>query len=1534
MSEFNELVKSFLLGNNIPFEESEKEPNTYILSEMGKKQGILAKLFEGFKPQKESLKLFILDRSSNDIEINEEVDFIIWNDSLSGKNLEESIKRHISKKENIQIDGPLQQYDPRYIGMGKDILFVKFSNKSREEDFLEMNKEIVNNTCGEDFFLKEIILEEKRFVFILEETNETQYLKREYNHFMTLFCQEKGLTGQSLPIYFDSNDFWFGGLLHAQLTNRLDQALGLFFTEDSIFYMVRLGYIIPFINEIDLFCKEGYLNPQSPYISHIFHLCGERGMFVTSCSRYNLFFEDIREIAEFENLKKNRNNKWLKTIAKPMGARILEDEINSIYFENETQLEVNRVMQQNELLLKKWFEDRDFPILKTIDKKILIKQVAVQWMEKGYYYIELDEFNNLLFESNILSEGKRALAHIHEIVRAVVNSNILILSDYNQIIPISKLMGYTIILWILEEEFHIQSLKDWLFRPAFSQRFYQILLKRFALDENRNILMPLLLGVQDILNEKNETVTNLSRNIIENALDMYIAFQNSPYIKNSIPITGKRLYDLTMSHKLIYKLKFQGADLHNTLFQQSVFIECEFKDCNLTSAYFAGSTFLNCQIINSNLRNADFSGSYFRNCIIKNNKYDDLIIIGCSFSKCKIDIEKEKRKKNRALKIWSEASSGIGGQKLKQNFDLPILIYLLWKKNKFYTRYGFNIDPDIHFKYFKNELSNLKSKNFLEQYNYCDIYDETDLKPELFFAMPGTFYYVNAKCKKEFNYKDSKNLFIDHVIKYKTVNENGIENIMFKILFHTEKDIFIEENQNMEYWFRNPICLSNKLIGHGVSGIFSSYEKLLIATDIGGLFLFRKKNNEWFNTDNQFQSEPVSKIYPDCFENMIFVKRGSSVIEIWDTLNELLMSGRIVTSFKEILSIRLIENLYNIVIYGEWVDGSVGALVYNIINKHLITYWNILSKEKILNEKSEELEIKYFQEVEILIASLKEKALREVSLKNGYLKKGCKELSQIMESLEIVPPHSLVYMEGESVEFEWKIKSNDPERFPINKTFTDIISGNKLDFEYEIKIGDILNVQSGVMKIEHGTLEISIKWKESFLDSKNIPCGDYNLNFNISLLGEERQQEGIFKLRPKNPFKGGESISKKIGSDYLFVGRKTELKIALELISNGSSFSIKGARRIGKTSFMNRLLEILPENFIAAYVSFEEFETNSSHSLLLSKIQKGLNNLKKTYPEIYYEFREEFDASGVLKPSLDFEWLVSLGLDRLKEKYPELIMQKIIELEKERRNGASLTILIDKLADYLKSMNSKNKIVFIIDEIGIVEKKGIKLNEIFTPFRPIIGRGNIVIILAGIPLNFHELTKGADLIKDSGFMSYLNKQIILGPLSKEECKGLIRNNLSSRFNIDDNVLEYALQLSAMRPEDLQIIMHQALEKIIFDNSSKKIEQNQEIEYHHIEAGFSELLEKRGWTCAQIWEKISLKGKDYLKNKLNANGKSLRELLDVALDEVDFKNICEEDIEIFKGYGFTNPDEKSLIIPVYFQEWIRQQYYLRQFKMED
>lgn len=1576
MNEFNELVKAYLLGNNVIFEESEKENNTLILSDINKKRSFTAKLFGHLKVQKESLKIFMLDNTGDNIELNDTADIIIWNDSFSGKNLASKIKAELGRRTKQTVEVAIGDFDSRFLGMGKDILFAKFYGPNRTKEILEVARLPLAPGFEEKSFFTNETLGKKRFNFILEETAQEQYLKQEYNRFMEFFCRSDGLLSHSLPLFFNSIDFWFGGMLHALVTNRLNQDLGLFVTEDTVFYMIRLGYLIPFIAEMDLFCKETYLNPQAPQIAHLFYLCGERGMFVSSCTWDSVLFENVKGVITNNTIAVLSDDDWLLTIAKPMGSRILDDKDNAQLFNTETglqkQLVADDIIKKNEQIVNEWLDNPDFPILKPTDRRILLKQVAAKWLERDGFYLDLEDFYSILFTSDILREGKRTLSHVHEIVRAIMSSGVMVKSDYNHIIPVSNLMGEAVIRWMLTEEYNDTeiTLEKWLDRRGLNQRVIRNLLKRFAEQTEKNIFTPLSHMILNLLNDDRiHEAQPINPEIIKNAFEMHIAITNGNYVQGARPVTSSRLYDLNMSHKIIINLELERADMHNILLQQSVFIGCRFVECNLTSSYNAGSTFLHCLFEKTSLKNADFSGSYFRGCTFIDNGYENAILFGCSFSDCQMELDLSPGGKHRDIKLWTDGSSGVLGKEQGKEYDLPILIYLLQRQYLFFSRYGFKINPDVGFHYSDKPWGMVKDEGFLEKYNYFDLYDQGLKKPELFFAKPGSIHHIHNGEKTDYPNIIAPKITIDHVIKYRKTDDKGTETWHTKILYHTPTETLVEENPNHEHWFQTPRIISKKFVGRGVSGIFVNPVTILMSTDLGGLFLFQWREGNWTVIDSKFQSEPATQVFPDCFESMVFVKRGATVIEIWDTLNDLSLFGKVVTSFGKIIGIRLIENLNHVIIYGEWGDGSIGALVYNIINKHLVTYWPILSQAEAgarSEEHTQMLEGSYKSKVAEILAVLKEKSSREVSLETGYIKEGRRELQQILDSLAIIHPEMLIYMEGEPVEFQWVIKNNSPSENIGLKTYIDIESGEVADFEFEIKIGDIISVLSGKMNMERSPNQISVLWKEDPLKkSKGDIWGDHKLIFSISLLGETRQEVRTFKIRPANPFKGGVSLSKEMGSDYLFVGRDNELKKALELIDRGNSFTIKGARRIGKTSFINRLRENLPGKILTAYISLDEFEKNKTRDDAASKISTGTTQFSQKYPAIYNEYAEMFtslqnalykvqtgtaalynkhpdvyrefkDLFSSLKSALfalDFEWLMARGLEKLKERYPEIVEPIWPKLEEYIKAGKDGGAVFSRFAKYLDTFNNPPKIVLLIDEIGIANTKGVALNNLFNPFRPLIDSYGIIVILTGIPYNFHELTSALDVQTDSGFMSYVGDHIVLGPLTDLECKQLIRNNLSKRINVSETVLDHALNMSTRRPEDLQLIMHHAMENLGKKAADLKVN-NIKLKRSHIECGFDQLLEIRGYTCSKIWEKISGKGKRFLKTQLKTVAANPEKSLNIPFKQMDEKNILKEDIEIFKGYGFSTPDETELVLPMYFQEWVRREFYKREFKKED
>ncbi len=1530
MSEFNELVKAFLFGNNLNVEQSDKDRNVLTLPNINKGKGLMPNVFNRLYTRKDILKIYLIDSSGSQEEQltlpPDDMDIVIWNDSFSGNDLEAQIKKKIKEnrkieeeknknrpKQRINMEAPLDTIDERYLGMGRDILFSKFYGKEEREDkLLGSGLLSISPNAGNQPVLPPDVPGKKRFALIVEESQNTSYLRNEFNRFFESFCKEQGVTAQSLPVYFSSLDFWFGGLLHTQLTNRLNMDLGLFLTDDSVFYMVKLGYIIPFIDELDLYSTDNYLNPQSPRISHLFHLCGERGAFAASCSRDSVFHYDVWEGRPTGELGVRSKKEWSKTIAKPMGNRILEDEENArlvIPSPDEDFLEAERLVEAHEKEILQWLAEPDFPILKTADRKSLLKRVAEKWLIKGACFIDIDEFHIILFEHNLLPTGKRTLADIHQIVRGMMDSGILMLSDFNHMIPDSRLMGNAIILWMLRENYEREktSLVTWLSRHGLTQRILHRLIESFAGDQSRDILTPLTGKVIDILNADNN-----DPEVIKNALELYIALCNRTpdHEYRGHPVRSQRLADLAMSHKIVKDMEFESADMHNILFQQSTFIQCTFKECDLTSAYFAGSAFLKCRFIQSDLRNADFSGSYFYDCRLRGNKYDDLVLLGSLLEKCdkENDLPEHADAEEQKLTIWIDGSKGISRQ--TEKYDLPVLIHLLQSKYKYYTNFGFQITPDVGFRHPGLKLHPVEDKLFLERCSYYDVYDQVNREAELFFVKSDSVYRVTGRGNSRYSIQGHPNVLIDHVIKYKETTEHGNDTIKTKVLFHTPENTYIKENFTSSNWFEHCYKISGLFIGRSTTCSFLSPTRILAATDVGGLFLLEKDDRDWFVLGSKFHSEPANHIFPDSFESMAFVRRGAAVIEIWDTLNNLSLWGRLVTSFSRIFSIRLISNLNHIIVYGEWIDKSIGAMLYNIINKHLVTYWIIEDASSLGSLETGFLEEQYRAITRQNLEHMAKKSIRQVSLEEGFIRRNCRELGRILDAFEIRFPENLTYREGEPVEYLWHLSSTDPENVPADKVYLDIDidTDKRVNIDFEIQVGTLLNVKSGNLPINRTQRECQVTWKDHALELPGENAwGDHKLLFKISLLGEERSFEGTFRIRPKNPFHGGKPISQKLNNDYMFVGRKQELENAWKRIESCHSFSIKGARRIGKTSFIHRLQELMPGNVLTAYISFDEFEQSGSSS---SYLHEKLNDLRERFPDVYQKVWGDTEESTG-QPGLNFKWLIYRGIERLMENYPILLKNIRSQLLNMIREGEDGVLVYHELRDFLNNFDAPPKVVFIIDEIGTATKLNVSLTALFNPFRTLIETEDTMVVLAGIPYNFHELTTMTEIRYDSGFISYASETITLGPLNADECRELILNNLSSRIQIPDDVLELAFRLSVLRPEDLQIIMKHTLDTIDAHVQKKIVT----IQREHIFRGFQDLVRQRSCTCLEVWEKLTETGKQYLSRQ-NRQFHIKRNNNHLSLDD-----LRKDDTTVFKDYGFTDADGKQLIIPKYFQEWM-------------
>jgi hypothetical protein len=82
-----------------------------------------------------------------------------------------------------------------------------------------------------------------------------------------------------------------------------------------------------------------------------------------------------------------------------------------------------------------------------------------------------------------------------------------------------------------------------------------------------------------------------------------------------------------------------------------------------------------------------------------------------------------------------------------------------------------------------------------------------------------------------------------------------------------------------------------------------------------------------------------------------------------------------------------------------------------------------------------------------------------------------------------------------------------------------------------------------------------------------------------------------------NPFK----YAGPLGDDDIFVGRETEIRKIIDLISRSQPVAIYGERRIGKTSLLYRLKKELAGEKVA-YISFEEIRDDDEFLKWLAKV--------------------------------------------------------------------------------------------------------------------------------------------------------------------------------------------------------------------------------------------------------------------------------------------------------------------------------------------
>jgi len=281
----------------------------------------------------------------------------------------------------------------------------------------------------------------------------------------------------------------------------------------------------------------------------------------------------------------------------------------------------------------------------------------------------------------------------------------------------------------------------------------------------------------------------------------------------------------------------------------------------------------------------------------------------------------------------------------------------------------------------------------------------------------------------------------------------------------------------------------------------------------------------------------------------------------------------------------------------------------------------------------------------------------------------------------------------------------------------------------------------------------------------------------------------------------------------MFYGRKDVFKQIRETIVGDKGINqpmVYGQHRIGKTSVLYQLMNVLKGKYVPVLASTYEFEKGDSELLHLwsSRIAETIKDRVNRVPR-------------------------TPNYEKLSNPYKGF--QEFLDT------------VIDELAGA--------KIIFMIDEYDLVDdlvkSKGID-KEIFGLLGRMIKHEKVELVMAG---NKPVVDLRSGEWKDIGRPFV---QIRLGPLDKEDAIELIKNPVANYLKYDDSAIERILRLTNCHPYLIQLCCHVLVD---YHNSEKK----PTLTYVHMEEKIPDIIELGSpgfeaiiWTDATEEERIVLR----------------------------------------------------------------------------
>lgn len=145
-----------------------------------------------------------------------------------------------------------------------------------------------------------------------------------------------------------------------------------------------------------------------------------------------------------------------------------------------------------------------------------------------------------------------------------------------------------------------------------------------------------------------------------------------------------------------------------------------------------------------------------------------------------------------------------------------------------------------------------------------------------------------------------------------------------------------------------------------------------------------------------------------------------------------------------------------------------------------------------------------------------------------------------------------------------------------------------------------------------------------------------------------------------------------------FYGREKELKNGLLKLKNGNSLMLSAPRRVGKTSFAKKIIELLEqEGWIGIFINMESLKTEEG---LYQELSQKLYDKKDKLPRFKHKIKRAIDQL-----SLSFKD-ISIAVDSDRR---QSLRKDIMKVLNDKDNPLKLLFVFDELAVFLHNITEK-----------------------------------------------------------------------------------------------------------------------------------------------------------------------------------------------------------------------------------------------------